>query len=130
MARELNVADHVEIGAIAPSNRAEMAALLSKAAVVTLLSEYETHPMAVLEAAALGRPVLVTDTSGLSELAELEVARAIPMQSTPDQVATAVLDQLSHPFAPSRDKLPTWDQCAAELLALYQATAERTPCAS
>ena len=38
-------------------------------ALVVLFSEYETHPLAVLEALSLGRPALVADTSGLSELA-------------------------------------------------------------
>ena len=44
-----------------------MAEELSQAALVVLLSEYETHPIAVLEAVALGRPALVAATSGLSE---------------------------------------------------------------
>ena len=29
------------------------------------MSEFETHPLAVIEALALGRPALVADTSGL-----------------------------------------------------------------
>ena len=68
-----------------------MARELSKAALVVLFSEFETHPLAVLEAISLGRPVLVADTSGLGELAQKGLARAIPLESTSDQIADAVV---------------------------------------
>ena len=79
IALRLGVGERVEIRAIPPSERSTMAAELSRAAVVTLLSDFETHPIVVLEAAALGRPVLVADTSGQSELAQQGFARAIPL---------------------------------------------------
>ena len=97
-----------------------MAEEVSHAALVVLLSEYETHPIAVLEAIALGRPALVAATSGLNEIANKGLAQAIPLDSTSRQVAEAVLDQLRRPQVPPPFKLPTWDECATELLALYQ----------
>jgi glycogen synthase len=118
-AHALGIADRVEIGGIPPHERGRMAALLNSAALVTLLSEYEAHPIAVMEALALGRPVLVADTSGLNELAERGLVRAIPLDSTPDQVAAALLDQLRRPLVPGQVELPTWERCAAELLTLY-----------
>ncbi len=118
-AQDLRVADRVEIRAIPPGNRQAMADALSGAALVTLLSEYETHPIAVLEALALGRSVLVADTSGLHELAMKGLVRAIPLVSTPRQVAAAVLAQLEQPLQPKDVVLPTWDSCTHELLALY-----------
>jgi glycosyltransferase involved in cell wall biosynthesis len=119
LAHRLGVAEHIEIRAIPPVERQTLARELSRAALVTLLSEYETHPMAALEAIALGRPLLVADTSGLSELAEQGFARAIPLSSSPEEVAAAVLGQLRTPLLPGRIALPTWDECANELLALY-----------
>jgi glycosyltransferase involved in cell wall biosynthesis len=96
-----------------------MARELSKAALVVLLSEYETHPIAVLEALSLGRPVLVADTSGLSELAQNGLAQAIPLKSTTAQITDAIVEQLLHPQKPPAVNLPTWDDCAAGLLSLY-----------
>lgn len=130
MAARLGVADSVEITAIPAHERERMASVLSGAALVTLLSEYEAHPIAVMEAAALGRPVLVADTSGLRELAEQGFARAIPLASTAEEVAAAVLNQLGQPLAPARIDLPTWDGCTAALLDLYRTVARRAQCAS
>ncbi|MFN8528578.1 MAG: hypothetical protein U0670_08200 [Anaerolineae bacterium] len=40
-----------------------MSRLLARASLVVLFSEYEAHPVAVMEALSLRRPVLVADTS-------------------------------------------------------------------
>jgi glycosyltransferase involved in cell wall biosynthesis len=119
MARELGVAEKVEIGGIPPTDRAGMVSLMQKAALVALLSEYETHPIAILEALALRRPVLVADNSGMRELAERGLARAIPLTSTSDQVAAAMLEQLRQPLIPPMLRLPTWDDCVRDLVKLY-----------
>lgn len=121
LAATLGVADRVEIRAVPAEDRATMATELAKAALVTVLSDYETHPIAALEALALGRPLLVTDTSGLRELAERGLARAVPLASPASEVAAAVLEQLQHPLLPAALTLPSWDDCARELLLLYQA---------
>ncbi len=130
LAHKLNVADRVEIRAVPANERARMAEELSQAALVMLLSEYETHPIAVLEAAALGRPVLVADTSGLHELAGRGLAKAIPLNSTPEQVAAAVLDQIRAPLVPPAITLPTWDDCTAGLISLYRQVIQGVPCVS
>ncbi len=124
LAEKVGVADRIEFRAIPVADREAMAAELSQAALVVLLSEYETHPIAALESLALGCPVLVTDTSGLSELARHGLARAIPLKSTDQQVASAVLEQLERPLIPSQIHLPTWDECAADLLALYRSVVQ------
>ena len=130
LAERLGVSARVEIRAVPMRDRAGMAAALAGAALVTVLSDYETHPLAVLEAAALGRPVLVTATSGLQELAERGMARAIPLRSRPEQVAAAALQLLTQPPVPRSVPLPTWDECATDLLALYQEVLEGAPCVS
>lgn len=119
LARELGVADRVEIGAIASDDRRGMAALLARAALVALLSEYESQGIAIMEALALRRPVLVTATSALMELVERGLARAVPLRSTSAEVAAAILDQLRQPLIPSVVALPTWEGCTASLAALY-----------
>ena len=128
MARQLGVAERVEIRAITPEDRGSMFALIARANLVTLLSEYESQGIAVLEALALRRPVLVADTSGLRELAERGLACAVPLESTPEEVATAVINQLRQPLVPQTVALPTWDACAASLLALYRSIMRRVSC--
>ncbi len=130
MARRLGVAERVEIQAVSPGDRSGMAALIARADLVALLSEYESQGLAVLEALTLGRPVLVAGTSALQELADRGLARAVPLESTPGEVAAAVASQLRQPLVPQNVALPTWDACAASLLALYQTIARRVQCAS
>jgi glycogen synthase len=117
---ELGLAHVVEIGGIPAVDRAQMATTVASADVVTLLSDYETHPIVALEALALKRPVLVTDTAGSAELAARGLARAVPLDTTPQQVAQAVLAQLRNPLLPADLDLSTWDDCARELLLLYR----------
>jgi glycosyltransferase involved in cell wall biosynthesis len=125
MAARLGVADRVEIGSIPAAERERMAAELSRASLVVLLSDYETHPMAALEALALGCPVLVLATSGLQELAERGWARSVSPESSPAEIAAAALEQLNHPLIPDNVELPTWDACAADLAALYERSLRR-----
>jgi glycosyltransferase involved in cell wall biosynthesis len=108
-----------------------MARLLSQAACVALLSEYEAHPIAVMESLALRRPVLVADTSGLRELAEQGLVQAIPLNSSPEEVAQAVQQQIEAPIVPSeRLILASWDDCVNQLEAVYQRSIAREACAS
>jgi glycosyltransferase involved in cell wall biosynthesis len=78
-----------------------------------------------MEALSMKRPVLVTDTSGLGELAERGLVTAIPLDSSSAQVADAVIDQLDHPLIPAEIDLPTWDQCADSLLGVYASVLEK-----
>jgi glycosyltransferase involved in cell wall biosynthesis len=107
-----------------------MAEILSQATLVALLSEYEAHPIAIMEALALRRPVLVANTSGMRELAEQGFARAISLNSTPEEVAAAALQQMEEPLIPVQFALPTWEDCTLKLLNVYSLSAGREECAS
>jgi glycosyltransferase involved in cell wall biosynthesis len=130
LARELGVADAVEIRTIPPDDRQSMASTLSRAGLVTLLSDGESHPVAVMEALALRRSVLVANSPGLQELAERGLVRGIPLASTPGEVAESMLRLMREPMEPPEITLPTWQQCADDLLAVYQSVAGRPACAS
>jgi glycosyltransferase involved in cell wall biosynthesis len=123
-AAALGVEDRVEIRSIPVGERDEMAAALGRASLVVLLSEYETHPLAVLEAAAIGRRVLVAATSGLVELAERGLATSIPLESGAEEIAAAVVRELETPRVPPSVRLPTWDECAESLAGLYEQIVE------
>ncbi len=129
----LGVAGQVDIRVIPPTARQELAATVAGADVVTLLSDYEAHPIAVMEALALARPVLVADTSGLRELAREGLVRAVPLEASPARVAAALAEQIIRPLRPTNVVLPTWDSCAADVLALYSGVVGRargSACAS
>lgn len=119
LAERFGVGDRVQIEALSAENGA-LAARLGGAALVVLLSDFETHPLAALEALALGRPLLVADTSGLGELAEQGLARAVPPGSPPSVVADAMIEALERPLPRGDLRLPTWDDCAGGLMDLYE----------
>ncbi len=130
LAQKVGVVEYVEIRAVPANDRRTMSEILSRAMLVALLSEYEAHPVAVMEALALQRPVLVANTSGLRELAEQGFARAVSLNSTPEEVAIAVLRQIEEPLLPAQLALPTWEECARKLQAIYNVSARRERCAS
>jgi glycosyltransferase involved in cell wall biosynthesis len=129
LARSLGVEDRVEIRAIPLSRRPEYVDGLAKTALAVLLSDFETHPLAIIEAVALGRPALVADTSGLRELAENGYARAVSVGSGPASIAAAMVDELRTPSARPHLTLPTWDACRDRLVELYAECAALVPTA-
>ncbi len=120
LAAKLGVADRVEIGG---AERTTMAGRLKGADVMVLLSDFESHPLAVLEAASLGIPAVVADNSGMAELAEQGFAHAVSLEGSPEVHAEAILRAMNvAPQAPVGE-IPTWDGCVRELAALYRAVA-------
>jgi hypothetical protein len=71
----------------------------------------------------------VAASSGMAELADRGLARAIPLNSTSDDIALAIVEQLRHPVAPPAVELPTWDDCARQLADLYHSVARSPVCA-
>ncbi len=122
LARDLGVAEKVEVGA---TDRATMAGRLKGASLMVLLSEFESHPLAVLEAASLGVPALVADNSGLAELAAQGFARAVDLDAPPEAHAEAMFESITGPRPAVRDDIPSWEGCVRDLAALYRAVAER-----
>jgi glycosyltransferase involved in cell wall biosynthesis len=103
-----------------------MANLLASASLVVLLSDYEAHPVAVMEAASLNVPVLATDTSGFKELADQRLVRAIPRSAAAEDIAAEMAALIENPPPPIGFKLPDWQDCADRLLSVYRAIA-RSP---
>lgn len=130
LAAELGVSDRVEIGPIPPGDRRGMAALLAEAAVVVSLSDYESQGIAVMEALAMRRPTVVTQTSALGSLADAGLATAVAPGAVPREVAAAVIAQLRAPVTPGELLLPSWDACADRLEVLYREVLKGSACAS
>jgi glycosyltransferase involved in cell wall biosynthesis len=121
LADRLGVADRVEIGSVPAGDRTAMARRLAAADLVVLLSEYEAHPVSLLEAASAGRSVLVARTSGLTELVEAGLARGTAADASADRLAEDILTALRSPATTAGAALPTWDQTTDSLLAEYRA---------
>lgn len=115
----LGIAENVEFTSTPPDRPAAMAELLQGISLVVLLSDFETHPLVALEAAAAGRRLLVADASGLAELAADGVARAVPLGESAEGVGQAAIEELAKPPREKLPQLTSWDECASELLALY-----------
>ena len=101
------------------TQREALGALLRSSDVVALMSDYEANPVAVMEALALGRKVVVADTSGLSELASEGLATVGAAERCPLTCSAGVLARVAARPDPVAPDLPTWDDCADQLLGLY-----------
>jgi len=119
-AEGLGIAGSVEFTSVPADDPGAMATLLQSVTLVVLLSEFETHPLTALEAAASGRRLLVADSSGLTELAADGFARAIPLDESAEGVGAAVIEELGKPPPAERPTLTSWDRCAGELQDLYR----------
>jgi glycosyltransferase involved in cell wall biosynthesis len=118
-AEELGVAERVEITSVPSGDPRGMATLLAGVSLVVLMSEFESHPLVALEAAAARRRLLVAEAGGLREIAEDGFGRGIPLDSTPGRIAAAALEELAKPLPERSPQLTSWDECAAALLDLY-----------
>lgn len=126
LAGRLGVAERVEIRAVPAGERARMAAELSQAGVVAMMSEYETQPIAALEALALGRRLVVADAPGLRQLADRGWAHRLPLDAPPAALAGAMADAMARGPQTRAFALPTWDDCADQLVRLYRGVLEGT----
>ena len=123
LAARLEVADLVEIAPV-DGSRAELAALLERAAVVTAFSTYESQGLAVQEAVGLGRPVVVRAGSALDDLRSYDNVHTVPATAAAEDVADVVSRVLRAPpvEAPT---MQTWDGCVDALAELYRVTMGR-----
>lgn len=113
--------DVVTITAVPPADRAAMGTLLGSAGVFALMSQYEAHPLAVMEAVALGKPAVVADSSGLGELARNGMAHPVPLDADDMTVAAALVQQLLDPQPPTvAVAASTWEATAAGVAAVYR----------
>ena len=120
LATRLRVADRVTIRSIDPANRAEMANALAEASVVASFSEYEAHPVGIMEALSVGRPVVGYMTSGVAELVGDGWVYGVDPRSARPEVVKQIVAAMSSPPLIDPADLPTWDGCVKELSELYR----------
>ncbi|HET7509671.1 MAG TPA: glycosyltransferase family 4 protein, partial [Solirubrobacterales bacterium] len=118
-AEALGLNGRVEITSVPADDPKGMATLLGRVSLVVLMSEFETHPLVALEAAAARRRLLVAEAGGLAEIAADGFGRGIPLEATPEQIAAAAIEELAKPQPQRSPSLTSWDECAVALLDLY-----------
>lgn len=123
----LGLEKSVTIEYIPPGDRLAMAELLGSAAVVAALSEYEAHPVAVMEALALGIPTVGLNTAGIGDLVEDGLVEGVPRNASPTAIARILLTVLEGRCVSSSARLPTWDMAASDLADIYLDAVEATP---
>jgi len=109
----------VSFASFGPDEREELGTLLARADVVTLMSDYEAHPVAIMEALALGTPAVVADGSGLSELGRWALVRTVARDTVPQLLTRELLQAARTDVASPAVELPTWDDCADRLVGVY-----------
>ncbi len=118
-AERAGVADRLVIDSIPGSERQAYADRLAGAACILVLSEYESQGIAAWEAAALRRPLVVTDATALAELVATGAAIGVPPDADGEAIADAVDAAIAggapHPPAPM-----TWDACARAVGQVYE----------
>jgi glycosyltransferase involved in cell wall biosynthesis len=117
---ELGVADRVEISSIPSNQRDVLATRLIHMDVLVSMSDFEAHPLSVIEALALGvSAVVADDKAGLSELAGKGLARMVETHASPKELSAAILTALDLPTKGTLPTFPTWDDCARRICEVY-----------
>jgi glycosyltransferase involved in cell wall biosynthesis len=120
-AQRLQLGGRVTIGGIPSEQRQRMGGILSAAAAIVLLSDYEAHPVAALEGIAVGRPVLANNSTGFAEMVRKGLLRGLDPNASPSQVAAAIIEEIDRPQASRpKVKISNWDDCAQDLLDVYR----------
>ena len=120
----LSLGDAVTIEAFGAERRGELGALVARCDAVALLSEYEAHPVALMEALAAGVDVVAAATSGMTELGRSGLVELVESDADAKTVAVTLLEAAeARRWAAGPPTLPSWDDCADQLVALYQEAA-------
>jgi len=122
LASHLGVADRVIIKHLAPADRQGMATVLAESSVVAALSDYEAHPVAVMEALCAERPVVGYDTAGIGELSAAGWVRGVPRGASAAVVAQELVKAMSSPSPVDHAQLPSWDSCVDQLAHIYRSS--------
>jgi glycosyltransferase involved in cell wall biosynthesis len=115
----LGLEHSVMIEFIAPDDRELMAQTLSRAAVVATMSDYEAHPVAVMEALALGVPTIGLDIAGIGDLIHDGLVTGVPRDASPAVTARVLVELLQNTRDRGTPHLPTWDTAASDLAHIY-----------
>lgn len=126
LVEQLKLENRVYIGGIPPEDRRGMGAMLLNASAIVLLSEYEAHPVAALEAISLGCRVIANNSTGFHEMVEQGLLRGIDPNASAATVAQAILEEIERPQqAKPKIDVSDWERCTLNLLDAYESVLSR-----
>lgn len=125
--RTLGLEKSVVIEYISPDDRKRMAMSLSSAAVVAALSQYESNPVSVMEALALGVRTIGLNTAGIGDLVEEGLVIGVAKDATSASIAETLIRVLQGGQTNDLPSLPTWDVVATDLAGVYLAAVRAGP---
>ena len=118
---ELSLGERVTFTSFPPTDRQGLAGALVSAGLVISMSKWETHPMAVIEAASLGCNIAVCTLSpGMRDLVDECLARPLDDGLDDTALAAEMRNCLEVPHVPDTRHLLTWDQSVDATEALYE----------
>jgi glycosyltransferase involved in cell wall biosynthesis len=120
LAQRIGVFDRVTIKYLESADREGMATALAESSAVAALSDYEAHPVAVMEALTVGRPVVGYDIAGVGELIAEGWVRGVPYRAAASDVAKEIIDMMGSVSLVDSAKIPSWDSCADQLADVYR----------
>ncbi len=127
LAAEYDVSELVTFRHVPPDDRSAMARELAQAQLMVAFSQYEAHPVAIMEAVASGLPVLGFDIAGTGDLVEDGLVDGLAPDVGPEPIANAIAARLradrNRPRVRPDFTLPTWETCADQLAQVYRRVA-------
>lgn len=118
---ELSLSGRVTFASFPPTDRRGLAGALVASALIISMSKWETHPMAVIEAAALGCNIAVCNLSpGMQDLVDEGLARPLDNGLDDAALAAEMRSSLEVPHVPITTHLLTWDQSVDASEQLYE----------
>ncbi|GAB7191101.1 glycosyltransferase family 4 protein [Kineococcus sp. NUM-3379] len=123
LADRLGVAGAVSIRLVPPNDRAAMSEAVASAQVMAAMSDYEAHPVSVMEALALGVPVVGCDVAGVGDLVREGFVTGVPLRAAAPEIADALRRAQDGGGPASPPRLPTWEDAVAQMAAVYREVA-------
>ncbi len=123
----LRLEKYVTIEFVPPNDRGRMAQTLGTAGALAALSDYEAHPVAVMEALALGVPTVGLDTAGIGDLIAEGRVQGVARDASPETIARALVAALEGRRVSFSASLPTWDLAASDLARIYTEAIRTSP---
>ncbi len=128
-AEKLGIGDRVSFVGQVP--HADVPGEIAKLDIYVALSRQESFGVAVLEAGAAGRPVVVSDAGGLAEVVRHRVTGIVVPREDPVAAADALLELVESPAErlalgqAARQHVRenyAWEQCVRQMLSVYELT--------
>jgi glycosyltransferase involved in cell wall biosynthesis len=119
MANELNIMNRIRM--LENISQERLKKIYHDCDIFVLLSKYESHSIALLDALAMHKPVISTRRGGLEEYVRKGYCIGVEWPPDPEKVAEKMKQALENPdeCKPGRIEVLSWDKVTERLISLY-----------